>query len=133
MSFVNILIDLPNRVCGLGKLAHGYEPVPYGDTLPIAVVLRFLFFNAGDLTNDPVWIEAYSIDCRLHTPWKVFAQFPGTERFPAFGALTEHLGSRGAKLACTQPSSTLSQQYIIGNRRDVEMRSPAGHLIALHK
>lgn len=58
MSFVCILTELPNRVCGFGKLAHGYESVPYGDTLPIAVVLRFLFFNAGDLANGPVWIEA---------------------------------------------------------------------------
>jgi hypothetical protein len=73
MSFVSILTELPNRVCGLGKLAHGYESVPYGDTLPIAVVLRLLFFNAGDLANDPVWIEAHSIDGRLHTPRKVLA------------------------------------------------------------
>jgi hypothetical protein len=73
MSFVSILTDLPNRVCGFGKFAHGYESVPYGDTLPIAVVLRFLFFNAGDLANDPVWIEAHSIDGKLHTPRKVLA------------------------------------------------------------
>jgi hypothetical protein len=73
MSFVSILTELPNRVCGLGKLAHGYESVPYGDTLPIAVVLGLLFFNAGYLANHPVWIEAHSIDGRLHTPRKVLA------------------------------------------------------------
>jgi len=73
MSFVSILTELPNRVCGLGKLAHGYESVPYGDTLPIAVVLRLLFFNAGDLANDPVGIEAHSIDGRHRTPRKVLA------------------------------------------------------------
>jgi hypothetical protein len=61
----------------------------------------------------------------------MLAQFAGAERFPAFGALAEHLGARGAKLARTQPERTLSQQYVIGNRRDVEMRSPAGHLVVL--
>jgi len=73
MSFVSILTELPNRVCGLAKLAHGYESVPYGDILPIAVVLRFLLFNTGNFAHDPVWIEAHSIDRRLHTPRKVLA------------------------------------------------------------
>jgi hypothetical protein len=73
MSFVSILTELLNRICGLGKLAHGYESVPDGDTLPIAVVLRLLFFNASDLANDPVWIEAHSIDGGLYTPRKVLA------------------------------------------------------------
>ena len=50
-SLLSILTDLPNRVCGLGKLAHGYESRPDRDTLPIAVVLRFLFSNARDLAN----------------------------------------------------------------------------------
>jgi hypothetical protein len=73
MSLVSILTVLPNRICGLGKLAHGYESVSDGDTLPIPVVLRLLFFNARDLANDPVWIEAHSINCSLHTPRKVLA------------------------------------------------------------
>jgi hypothetical protein len=67
MSFVSILTELPNRVCGLGKLAHGYESRPDGDTLPIAVVLRLLFSNARDLANDSAGIEPYSMGSRLDT------------------------------------------------------------------
>ena len=133
MSLVSIPAKLPNRVCGLGKFAYGYESVPYGDTLPIAVVLRFLFFNTGDLANGPVWIEAQSIDGRPHTPGKVLAQFTGAEGFPAFGALTEHLRSRRTNLARTQPASALPKQYVIGNRLDVELRSPVGHWRALYE
>jgi hypothetical protein len=67
MSLVSILPELPNRVCGLSKLAHGYESVPDGDTLPIAVVLRFLFFHARDLANDSAGIEPHFLDGRLDT------------------------------------------------------------------
>jgi hypothetical protein len=67
MSLVSILTALPNRVCGLGKLAHGNESRPDGDTLPIAVVLRFLFFHARDLANDSAGIEPHSLGSRLDT------------------------------------------------------------------
>jgi len=67
MSLLSILTDLPNRVCGLRKLAHGYEPLPDGDTLPIAVVLRFLFFKARDLVNDSAGIEHHSMGSRVDT------------------------------------------------------------------
>jgi len=73
MSLVSILTELPNRVCGLAKLAHGYESRPGGDTLPIAVVLRFLFFNARDLANDSAGIEPYSLGRRLDTPREMLA------------------------------------------------------------
>jgi len=67
MSLVSILPALPNCVCGLAKLAHGYESRPDGDTLPIAVVLRFLFFHARDLANGSAGIEPHSIDSSLDT------------------------------------------------------------------
>ena len=67
MSFVSILTDLPNRVSGLSKLTHGDESVPDGDALPIAVVLRLLFFNARNLANDSAWIEPHSIGSRSYT------------------------------------------------------------------
>jgi len=73
MSLVSILTELPNRVCGLAKLAHGYESVPDGDTLPIAVVLRFLFFQADDLANDSAGIEPHSLGSRLDTPREMLA------------------------------------------------------------
>ena len=67
MSLVSILTDLPNRVCGFSKLTHGDESVPDGDALPVAVVLRFLFFNARDLANDSAWTEPRSIGSRPYT------------------------------------------------------------------
>ena len=67
MSLVSILTALSDRVCGLGKLAHGYQSVADGDTLPIAVVLRFLFFNARDLANGSAGVELHSICGRLDT------------------------------------------------------------------
>jgi hypothetical protein len=66
MSLVSILTQLPNRVRGLGELAHSYESLPGGDALPIAVVLRFLFFDARDLSNGPARIEPHFIGSRLH-------------------------------------------------------------------
>jgi len=132
MSFVSILAKPPNRVCGLGKLAHGYESRPDRNTLPIAVVFRFLFLNARGLADDPAGIQPYSTCTRVDTPREMFTQLAGAERIAALGALAEHLRPRRVNLTRPQPTSALAKQYFIGNRRDVETVSPTDHGFALH-
>jgi hypothetical protein len=84
MSLVSMAVKFLDCVCRFGHFADGGEPVSNGNALPIAVILRFLFFATGNFAYHSIWIWnrlSSSAQCAMR---EMLAQFTGSERFPAF-------------------------------------------------
>jgi hypothetical protein len=56
-SLVSMAVNFPDCERRFGHFADGGEPVSNGNALPIAVILRFLFFATGNFACHSVWIR----------------------------------------------------------------------------
>src|ERR1700722_7429376 len=126
MSLVSMASSLLNTVRGLGDLVYRSQAVADGNTLPVTIVLRLLVLDAPDLADHSgSGLPQYG--CTTRAPGNMRAQIPRAKCFAAPGALSQHLGTRRAKLTCTHPPGALGQKHAIRDAGHIELRAPTCH------